>query len=71
MGDHDGTLGINVSANSLSSSILPMLDSHSSVERSSVYVRRESVRSRRLDSVAGGFLTVSSRAFVKIDTQGL
>ena len=70
IGDHDGEIEINIAGNSVSSSVLPMLELHSSASEGSAYVGVESVPLRRLDSVAQEYLAKSRRPFLKIDTQG-
>jgi FkbM family methyltransferase len=70
IGDNEEEISINIAGNSLSSSILPMLESHSSADVDSTYVGREIVALRRLDSVALEYIGDSSNFFVKIDTQG-
>lgn len=70
IGDYDGEIEINVSANSVSSSVLPMLEAHSSAAVDSVYVASEKVAIYRLDSVAPEYLSANSRYFLKIDAQG-
>ena len=70
IGDHNGFIDINISKNSVSSSILPMLSSHSDAEGNSVYISSERTPIIRLDSVADAYLNDSSNCFIKIDTQG-
>lgn len=70
LGDHDGEIEINIAGNSVSSSVLPMLDAHSSAAVGSAYVASELTPLVRLDSVSGQYLNASSRPFIKIDTQG-
>lgn len=70
VGDEDGEININIAGNSVSSSVLPMLDAHSSAAPGSAYVSSERAPLVRLDSVAGQYLDASSRLFIKIDTQG-
>lgn len=70
IGDNEGVISINIAGNSLSSSILPMLESHSAADGASAYVGREIVTVRRLDSVARDYIGESTNYFVKIDTQG-
>lgn len=69
IGDHEGETKINISGNSYSSSILPMMPLHSEAASNSAYVSQENVPIRRLDSLE---LPVErySRPFLKIDTQG-
>ncbi len=38
IGDYDGEIEINISGNSVSSSVLPMMESHSSAAEGSAYV---------------------------------
>jgi len=70
IGDYDGEIEINIAGNSVSSSVLPMMESHSSAAEGSAYVGVESVPLRRLDSVAPEYLAKSCWPFLKIDTQG-
>lgn len=72
VGDAKSEVTINVSGNaSLSSSVLPMLESHSDVAPDSRYVRTEIVPQVRLDDLLPE-LSVSpdSRTFLKVDVQG-
>lgn len=71
IGQQDGSATLHLSANSVSSSLLPMLPAHVAVEPASVYVGSESVEMRRLDSVASEFLSDQDRVFLKSDVQGL
>lgn len=70
VGDQDGEIEINIAGNSVSSSVLPMLDAHSSVAVGSAYVASERTPLIRLDSVAPTYLSAHARPFIKIDTQG-
>jgi FkbM family methyltransferase len=70
VGDQDGEIDINIAGNSVSSSILPMLDAHSTAAVGSAYVGSERKPLVRLDSVAAHYLGDDSRPFIKIDTQG-
>ena len=70
LGDRDGEITINVSGNSVSSSVLPMLHAHSSAAEGSSYVASECTPLSRLDSVSTQYLNPSTRAFIKIDVQG-
>lgn len=70
LGSKQGTATINISANSVSSSILPMLDSHLIAAQESAYSSSESTDVTRLDSVAPLYLKEDDRPFIKIDTQG-
>lgn len=70
LGATDGEVEINVSGNSVSSSILDMLHSHASVAPGSRYVARERVPLRRLDAIAADHVAPGATPFLKIDTQG-
>jgi len=70
LGDHNGSVEINIAGNSESSSILPMLESHRSAAPESEYQGKEIVPISTLDSVAGQYLKEAQAAFLKIDTQG-
>lgn len=61
---------LNVSGNSVSSSILPMLESHISAAPESAYVSTEWCKMDRLDSVSGPYLDGKQHAFLKLDVQG-
>lgn len=70
LGAEDGQIEINVAGNSVSSSALPMLESHAASAPDSGYVSTESVAVRRLDTLAAAYLRDDSVPFLKIDTQG-
>jgi FkbM family methyltransferase len=70
VGDRDGEVTINVSGNSVSSSLLPMTQAHETAARSSAYVGTEQVPLARLDSLAETYLARARAPFLKIDTQG-
>ena len=70
VGDIDDDIEINIAANSWSSSVLPMLEAHTSAAPNSSYISSEITPLVRLDTVAKLYLTADSRLFIKIDTQG-
>lgn len=70
IGNQQGEIDINVSANSVSSSILPMLDSHLSSAPQSGYLRQERVQILKLDDVSTSYIKSAEAPFLKIDTQG-
>ena len=70
VGAAPGEVTIHVAANSVSSSILPMLQSHLDAAAGSHTVGSEAVSVIRLDDVAAGYLQDSNAAMLKIDTQG-
>ena len=70
IGNEDGQILINVSANSQSSSVLDILDSHVSAASDSAYVDSEKVKLTRLDTIALNYLEDADSVFLKIDVQG-
>lgn len=70
VGDKDGEVEINIAGNSVSSSVLPMLDTHLNAAPDSAYVGRLKLPLRRLDSIGVDYLRRDSKLFLKIDTQG-
>jgi FkbM family methyltransferase len=69
LGAATGEAEINIAANSVSSSILPMLNSHLSAAPNSAYLQKEKVPLRRLDDVLAP--TFPGRSiFLKLDVQG-
>jgi FkbM family methyltransferase len=69
LGTAAGEVEINIAANSFSSSILPMLDTHLSAAPQSQYIQREQVPMHRLDDVLPDDAD-SSTIFLKLDVQG-
>jgi len=70
IGDRKGVIDINISKNSYSSSILPMLETHSNAAINSEYIGTEKTPIITLDSIADSYLDEYSNCFLKIDTQG-
>jgi FkbM family methyltransferase len=70
IGDKDGEIEVHIAGNSYSSSVLPMLNAHSSTAPESAYIGTEKAPLRRLDAVASGYLSPDAVLFLKIDTQG-
>ena len=70
IGDRNGFVDINISKNSYSSSILPMLNLHLNAAVNSEYIGNEKTSIITLDSVADTYLNKFSNCFIKIDTQG-
>jgi FkbM family methyltransferase len=69
LGATTGEVEINIAANSYSSSILPMLDSHLAAAPHSAYLQKEKVPLRRLDDLVPA--TAPGRyIFLKLDVQG-
>lgn len=70
LGERLGEIEINVSGNSVSSSILPMLATHSDAAPESAYLGHELTPLVTLDSIAPAYLDGGQAPFLKIDTQG-
>lgn len=70
LGDHNRIGTINVSKNSDSSSILPMLPAHIKNAPHSIYITRETIEIKSIDSMIGTILSPGDRVYLKIDTQG-
>lgn len=70
IGDRQGEVDLHVAGNSVSSSVLPMLQSHAKAAPASSYIALERVRVNLLDSEAWPHLAEGSNVFLKIDTQG-
>lgn len=70
VGTEPGEIEINVSANSYSSSILPMTDAHSLAAPGSEYVRAEKVAVTTVADLLLAELVDPAKSLLKIDTQG-
>lgn len=71
IGEARGVVDINVSANTRSSSILPMLSAHEAAAPESRYTGTERVEVRTLDEIAQEHLGPGpGRIFLKVDAQG-
>ena len=70
LGDSDQTLEINVSENSFSSSFLKMKPLHTEAAPDSVYIKKEKISVKKLDSVFHELVTNNQNIFLKIDAQG-
>lgn len=70
LGEAEDTLEIQVAGNSMSSSFLPMLDSHVSALPDSAIIGTEAVRVARLDTVLPADTGDAQRIYLKIDAQG-
>lgn len=70
VGDTNGQTTINVSQNSVSSSVLAASDALTTAEPSVGYVSQETVDMKTLDAIAAPYLKEKTPFFVKIDTQG-
>lgn len=70
IGDYDGQTEINVSSNSVCSSILDLLDAHIEAAPQSKYVGSQKTEIRKIDSIFKELSIENSVVFMKIDTQG-
>jgi FkbM family methyltransferase len=70
IGSQPGTATLNVSNNSVSSSVLPMLQAHVAAAPESRYVRQETVPVVTLDAAVADRIRNGDRTFLKVDTQG-
>ena len=70
LGSHDGSVSLNVAANLVSSSILPMLEAHSDALPDSRYVAMEEAPMRSLDSLAPALFRPHDSIWLKLDVQG-
>ncbi|MDB9474260.1 FkbM family methyltransferase [Dolichospermum circinale] len=70
IGDYDGQVDLNISHNSVSSSILTITQLHTNAEPRSKITGKETVNIFKLDSILSPYLKNSKGSFLKIDTQG-
>lgn len=70
LGSEDRNDTINVSENSVSSSLLNILNEHMASAPQSRYVEKHEIEIRKLDSVFSSICTGSTHIMLKIDTQG-
>lgn len=70
LGDRDQEIPIHVSANSLSSSCLPMLETHEKAAPESRYHATVMAKIRRLDEIFPQYCPGGGPVFLKVDTQG-
>lgn len=70
LGNESTQSAINVSRNSMSSSILNMLPEHIKSAPESIYISKQNIEIKKLDSVFESYYEVGDNIMVKIDTQG-
>jgi FkbM family methyltransferase len=70
LGSRSGKIEINISANSVSSSVLPMRVAHLVSAPDSRYIGSQTVNVERLDRLAAQFIRPAERLLIKVDTQG-
>lgn len=70
LGDRDGEVEIHLSRNSISSSVLPIVEESVDIDPEARYVGVEKVPMHRLDTVSSRHLAGSRATLLKIDVQG-
>ena len=70
LGDRLGEIELNIAGNSVSSSILPMLSTHSSAAPGSAYLGHESAPLTTVDVAVLPYFEYAQAPLLKIDTQG-
>lgn len=70
LGDHDGTQEINVSENSVSSSLLNILPRHIASEPKARSIGKKTIELRKLDSIFDEICSGEDNPYLKLDTQG-
>jgi len=70
VGDQEGTLTMNLSQNTLSSSALPMLKAHAEAAPESIYIGTEEAPVYTLDKLFEQLKRPKGKMLLKIDTQG-
>lgn len=70
VGDEDGEIEINISENSISSSVMGMLEEHESAAPQSKYIGTERVKICKLDTIFDKHAGNCKNVLVKVDTQG-
>lgn len=70
VGSADGEAEINIAKNSLSSSLLNMLQAHTAAEPDSSYIGKAKTDVIALDSVFEQYRSNNEKTYLKIDTQG-
>jgi len=70
IGDHDGEIDVQISENSVASSVLPLADGHTAHSPDARYVASERVPVITLDAAIDPILRGARRPFLKLDVQG-
>lgn len=70
VGSNPSEAEINISENSYSSSLLPMLQAHALAAPESVYIGKAKTKIISLDSIFNCYRKNNEKTFLKIDTQG-
>ncbi len=70
LGSKHGQIEMNIAANSVSSSVLPMGRTHLESAPQSQYVGKQIVNIERLDELSAQYIRPATKLFIKVDTQG-
>lgn len=70
IGEDDTEIEINISKNTLSSSVLDIKKEHTDAEPESFYIGKENTKLYKLDTIGNKYLNGAKNIFIKIDTQG-
>jgi FkbM family methyltransferase len=70
VGSAKGQIEINIAANSVSSSVLPMMPAHLDAAPQSRYVQKQLVNIARLDEISEPLIPATGTILIKVDTQG-
>jgi FkbM family methyltransferase len=70
IGELDKEISLNISKNRVSSSILPILDSHLKHAPDSQYIDKETVQMFKLDTISPKYIENGDILFLKLDVQG-
>jgi FkbM family methyltransferase len=70
LGGKCGEIEINISANSVSSSVLDIRQTHIKAAPQSQYIGKQIVHMERLDELAAQYIQPAAELFIKVDTQG-
>jgi FkbM family methyltransferase len=70
LGDKEEEVEINITENSVSSSLLEVLQEHTKAEPDSKIIGKEKVKVFRLDTISGKYISDKNNVLLKIDTQG-
>ncbi len=70
LGDKEETAEINISRNSWSSSMLDALEALEQAAPEAIYVDKELISIKTLDSLFSNYVTEGDQVFLKMDTQG-
>jgi FkbM family methyltransferase len=70
LGDFNGETEINISENSVSSSILDINNEFMKIVPESRFIGHEKIKIRTIDSIIDDFYNAGNKLFIKIDAQG-